>query len=223
MSITKLKELNEIYYDYWNYKGHCFSECHYNEKIKNIYINIPKNASTNIRAAIVNNEFCSLNLLKSNFFPNYESSVVVLRDPIERWISGITTYLNLYVADKNDLDSFLKGIKDNKWFFELLFEKITFDDHTEKQIYFLKPFDLSNCFYFYLDNMFEFRFSQFYLGEGIKINFNHEFKNIKTNDSVHKFFTEFLFDSKNAKYKERLKKHYAEDYELINSVTFYGH
>jgi len=219
--VSKLQSTKDVYYDYWNYRGYEYSQCHYNEKIKNVYINIPKNASTNVRHAMLDKEFCGINLLNSAFFPEHESATVVLRDPIERWISGITTYLDLYVA-KNDVGAFLYEIKNNKWFFELLFEKVTFDDHTEKQTYFLKPFDLSNCFYFYLDDMFEFRFTQFYLGEGIKLNFNHEFKNISSSNPVHSFFTEFLLDSRNLKYKEKLKAHFAEDYELINSVTFYG-
>jgi hypothetical protein len=222
MLINSHKTIQDLYYDYWNYKGHDYAGCHYHEKIKNIYINIPKNASTNIRTAIMNSNFTGMNTLQSKIFPEYDSAVVVLRDPIQRWISGITTYLNNYVIGLNQVGDFLKNLENNKCFMELLFERVSFDDHSEKQVYFLKPFDLSNSYFFYLDELFELRFSQFYAGEGVKIDFNHSNKNYNSRDPVHQFFTEFLADYKNQTYKEKLKKHFEEDYELINSVTFYG-
>jgi hypothetical protein len=112
MQINSLKNFNEIYYDYWNYKGHQYSQCHYNETLKNIYINIPKNASTNVRTAINNKGFYGVNLLESKSFPVYESAVVILRDPIKRWISGISTYLNLYHAQiKNSSEDFLIDLR----------------------------------------------------------------------------------------------------------------
>lgn len=226
MQINELKNCNEVYYDYWKVKGHRYSECHYNEKIKNIYINIPKNASTNIRTAIKDKGFCGANLVESKSFPVYESAVVVLRDPIKRWISGISTYLNLYHMEiKNSSEDFLNDIRNNgKWFFELLFERVAFDDHTEKQTYFLKPFDLSNAFYFYAEDMdlLEFKLKHFYLGEGLSIKFDPDMRNINKENPIHQFFTAFLFDSKNAKYKEKLLQYYKEDFDLINSVKFYG-
>lgn len=225
MSVNKLKPIEEIYYDYWNYKGYSYSECHYNEKIKNIYINIPKNASTNIRFAIEHQGFVGVNLLKSKSFPEYESAVVVLRDPVDRWISGITTYLSLNHAGHFLVDDFLNYIKTHgKWLLEILFERVSFDDHTERQVYFLKPFDLSNAYYFYasVNDRLEYQLTQFYQGEGIKLNFEHDIKNYRKHDPIHRFFTEFLFDSKNRNYKEKLINYYKEDYDLINSVRFYG-
>lgn len=226
MQITTLKNFNEIYYDYWYYKGHQYSECHYNEKLKNIYINIPKNASTNIRTAIKDKGFNGVNLIQSKSFPVYDSAVVVLRDPIKRWISGISTYLVLYhMQIKNSSEDFIKDLQNNgKWFFELLFEKVSFNDHTEKQTYFLKPFSLSNAFYFYAEDVdvLEFRLTHYYLGEGLKIEFDPARRNSNKENPIHEFFTEFLFDSKNAKYKEKLLQHYKEDLELINTVQFYG-
>jgi hypothetical protein len=226
MQINSLKNFNEIYYDYWNYKGHQYSQCHYNETLKNIYINIPKNASTNVRAAINNKGFYGVNLLESKSFPVYESAVVILRDPIKRWISGISTYLNLYhMQIKNSSEDFLPDLRNNgKWFFELLFERVSFDDHTEKQTYFLKPFDLSNAFYFYADDMdvLEYKLTHYYLGEGLNIKFDPDMRNINKENPIHQFFTEFLFDSKNAGYKEKLLQYYKEDVELINTVKFYG-
>lgn len=225
MQINKLKNVNELYYDYWDYKGHQYSECHYNEKLKNIYINIPKNASTNIRAAIKDKGFCSVNLINSKDFPVYESAVVVLRDPIERWISGIGTYLNMYHIQSNLYEDFFTHIRNNgKWFFELLFERVSFDDHTEKQTYFLKPFDLSNAFYFYAQdmNVLEHKLIHFYLGEGLNLRFDPNMRNINKKNPVHQFFTEFLFDSKNTKYKEKLLQYYKDDFEFIKTVKFYG-
>jgi|688.fasta_scaffold574623_1 hypothetical protein len=210
------------YYNYWQHKGHTYSECHWNENIQNIYVPIPKNASTNIRAAIKNSDFQSIVFLDKMQQLKPQSTVVVLRDPIDRWISGITTYLNLYVIKKNNVLNFLKEIKKDKNFLDLLFEKITFDDHTEKQIYFLQPFDKSQCTFFYIDDKIEFRLTQFYLGEGLKISFDKNHMNHRKNDPVHEFFTTFLFDAYNHNYMEKLKEHFREDYNLISQTKFYG-
>jgi hypothetical protein len=225
MLIDAHKSVTEIYYDYWDHKGHNYSECYYNEKIKNIYINIPKNASTNIKNAITNSDFSGINLLQHSFFPKYESAVVILRDPIDRWISGITTYLNHYHINEDSSDNFLNYAKFNhKWFFEILFERVSFDDHTEKQIYFLNPFDLSNAYFFYAQDydLLEYQLTQFYMGEGVQIKFSTAARNCRKQDPIHQFFTGFLFDSSNRKYKEKLVNYFKEDYKLINSINFYG-
>jgi hypothetical protein len=221
MLINCSKSAKEIYFDYWKYKGYNYGECHYNPGIKNIYINIPKNASTNIRQAISNANFLSTNVINSLVFPEYKSSVVVLRDPIERWVSGISTYLAVYYSTED----FLSNIQNNKWFLNLLFERISFDDHTEQQVFFLQPFNLTNAYFFLADNdssELEFRLTQFYLGEGVKINFDPAERNYRKDDLINKFFKEFLFDDKNRKFLEQLKKHFSDDYELIDSVQFYG-
>jgi hypothetical protein len=221
MLINCTKSAKEIYFDYWSYKGYHYGECHYNQSIKNIYINIPKNASTNTKQAILNANFLQDNIIKNTIFPNYESAVVILRDPIERWISGISTYLAVYF-DTSDL---LLNVENNKRFFDLLFERISFDDHTEQQVFFLQPFDLSNAYFFYADSdlsQLEYRLTQFYLGEGVKISFDSTARNYRKNDPICKFFKEFLFDSKNRKYLEQIKNHFESDYQLINAVKFYG-
>jgi hypothetical protein len=225
MLIDKLKSNRDIYYDYWAYRGYTYGECHYNKEIKNIYINIPKNASCNIRNAIVNSGLVGTNLLQSTIFPEYESVVVVLRDPVDRWISGITTYLNLGIAGEFLVDDLLQSLKNNnKWFFEILFDRVSFDDHSERQSYFLQPFDLSNAYYFYIENKdkLEYQLTQFYAGEGVQIKFEAWARNECKHDPIDQFFTAFLFDHKNKKYKDKLIDYFKDDYKIINSVKFYG-
>ena len=86
-----------------------------------MYVYIPKNASS----------WTKPNLRDWGWqFYNYhtdqlnKTAIVVLRDPVERWLSGIAEYFALYQNTTNDL-------VDNKSLQQIIFDRITFDDHTE--------------------------------------------------------------------------------------------
>jgi hypothetical protein len=100
---------------------------------KHFYLNIPKNAST-----------FTTNLLKANGWnywnmahQDYENIIIILRNPIERWISGVATYLCLYMLGYGyGSDHFVKDY--NQLVERLIFDNIIFDDHTAPQSIFVK-------------------------------------------------------------------------------------
>lgn len=111
---------------------------------KTFVLNIPKNASTYIT-----------NILKTNGWDYSDVShivneqkhkvkaVVVLRDPIDRWISGFATYCASYILGYGyGSDHFVEDY--NCLTERIIFDNLVFDDHTEPQSTFVNQ--LSNQF-----------------------------------------------------------------------------
>jgi len=195
----------------WQYKGHCYGECMSHWDSAYMYVHIPKNASS----------WTKPNLKDFGWeFYNYHAdqldkhALVVLRDPVERWVSGIAEYFTLY---HNNFNTWTSDV------FDLVFDRITFDDHTERQVKFLHGLDTDNCTFFDFDN-YRLNFSVW-----IKENYGdnkydrYEFQHVSEHSPERKRFKEiFNRELQNSKYLEQIKNHYAKDYELINSIKYYG-
>jgi hypothetical protein len=74
---------------------------------------------------------------------NSKQIIVILRNPVTRWVSGIIQYLYgelSYETISNEVS-------------DIIFSKIEFDDHTAPQTDFLVGIDdyLSKCIFFYCD------------------------------------------------------------------------
>ena len=67
-----------------------------------------------------------------------------LRDPVDRWVAGISEYLDRYWNNDNDIkcQATLKLIQD----------RVIFDDHTEVQHYFYSVFPHNSMTFFRYDN-----------------------------------------------------------------------
>lgn len=100
---------------------------------KYFYLNIPKNAST-----------FTTNLLKANGWDYWNLSngefrhvIVVLRNPIERWISGFATYACSWLLGTGyGSDHFVEDY--NSLTERLIFDNVVFDDHTAPQSLFTR-------------------------------------------------------------------------------------
>lgn len=225
------KSDNKIKLDWnrlWSNRGHTLGEGMVSPDRKYFYLNIPKNSSSFIKKCL-----SSLNWEFSNVNDHPNARVIVaLREPIKRWTSGISEYLLMYHT--NDIDSvaepfnygFLPLIGD-KMGVSLLFGRITFDDHTERQSLFLKDIDLNRCIWLYVDKDFSKMFSQllnelgyqntFYQAEKENSTDNEdEYRKKKLNETI-KFIIE------HDEFKEyNLKQWFWCDQELIDTVKFYG-
>jgi hypothetical protein len=201
---------------YWSHQYHEFGQCHANLDRDFIYVNIPKNASSWTKQQLE-----ALDFTQQNYYVNNLSdhpAVVVLRDPVDRWISGIAEYFTRYYHRNSPADL-------NSFTIDIIFNHITFDPHTEKQLYFIQDLDPSKIVYFWFDDDYRRQFGKFLTEQGIR--------NTATDSepawwSGHnpvkqaewkEFFQQQL--KNNSKYQDQIHRHFNQDYELIESANFY--
>jgi hypothetical protein len=178
-----------------------------------MYVYIPKNASSWTKPNLIDWGWEFYNFHTDNL---NKHALVILRDPVERWVSGIAEYLALYHTDMQAP------------FYEterLIFDRITFDDHTEKQVKFLEGIDTDNCTFMMCDGKYRENFSKFiaeHLGDNKyhKYEYQHVSENCPTRSRFKRVFQTLV--NNNPKYLERIKHHFADDYELIKQVKFYA-
>ena len=197
----------------WASKGHIQGECMSHWDSPYMYVYIPKNASS----------WTKPNLQDHGWeFYNYKTdqldkhALVVLRDPVDRWLSGIAECMTLYhpTFDFRDPESV-----------ELVFDRVTFDDHTERQVYFLDGLDTSNTTFFWCDESYRQKFSHF-MAENYGPNKydRYEYQHVSENSPERKKFKRIFREAieKNSKYLDQLRSYFDQDYKLIERVKFYG-
>jgi hypothetical protein len=207
--------INGNFYGYWEQKGHKFGVCMTRKDIDVMYVNIPKNATS----------WTKPNLMDFGWeFYNYHDeglnkhALVVLRDPVDRWISGIAEYFTLYYSDAIESTW-------SKSMFDIIFDRVAFDDHTEKQIQFLHGLDTVRCTFMWFDETYRSNFSHFMKDlTGLPNRYHrYDYQHVSENDPVRKKFKEIFRNemATNPKRLDSIKQYYAEDYKLIDLVTFY--
>lgn len=200
--------------NYHQARGHIFGECWSHPNIDLMYVNIPKNATSWTKVALISHQWECYNYHLDNLY--HKKPLVVLRDPIDRWVSGIAEFFYLYHRDLST-DSFNSTVCD------IIFDKVAFDDHTERQTYFLEGLDPENCVYFMFDNNYQPLFSQFLSGHGISNTFTDiEKKHVSDLEPVRRNFKKFFKDKlTEPNYLNQIKSYFEPDYQLIDSVKFY--
>ena len=172
------------------------------------YVPIPKNASKFANKYFRNQARWHRHLNFLNM-KNDKKFIVFLREPLERWVSGMTEYIFRYYRHID--------IKNPNYFIN----KKVFDEHTEFQSYFLEGIDLSNCIFFRVDNFLQENLQDF-MKRNVK-----EFRNIKPaiipeispiKENMKTILRSFLEERK---YAEPLEKFYQKDYDLYNNVNYY--
>ena len=95
--------------------------------LKYAWINIPKNASSFVQKALDDNKWNDVpdDLINSIAESPNIKKLVVLRDPVERWISG---FAECWADHDNILD-----LLDSDVFFDTVQKNPVYDDHTEYQ------------------------------------------------------------------------------------------
>lgn len=207
--IIDYNDLNE-----WQHKGHEYGTCMSKPGTDLMYVNIPKNASSWTKP--------NLNDWGWEFF-NYHTdkldkhAMIVLRDPVDRWLSGIAEYLTLYHP----------AFGNGEWTehnFDLIFDRICFDDHTEQQVKFIQGLDTDNCTFFMFGDMYRENFHKFLTERDMPNKYErYDYQHVSDRDPVRRNFKElFKAQLQNSKYLEQVKQYFKADYELINQVKFYG-
>lgn len=202
--------------DDWKNKGHAFGECMSHVDSAFMYVYIPKNASSWTKPNLKDWGWEFYNYHEDLQIKN-KKAIVVLRDPLERWISGIAEYLYLHHYDTNVWEI-------NNHMINLIFDRVVFDDHTERQINFLHGLDRGNCVFFKCDENYRKNFSDF-LNENNMPNeyYKYDFQHVSANSRIRNEFKNLFQQQieKHSKYREAIEWYFKKDYDLYFNVEFY--
>lgn len=189
--------------DRWAHLGHRRGECWVDTSARTTYVHIPKNASSYIKGCLLStNQWQHSDSLVQN-----EKYLVALRDPVDRWLSGIAQYQ----VNSNQFNLSINEI----------FDTITFDDHTEQQIYFLEGVNLLACDFIWVDDGLTARLNKWFT-EKYSITIDHLPK-YNTSEGVKLEIKQRLINAidQDPELLLKLKEHFAIDYQLIERVKFY--
>lgn len=179
------------------------------------FLSIPKNASVFISSVLRQNnwQFSDLSVYHgTNVF-------CIIRDPIERWVSGMATYISANLLGENyGSEMFINDY--NELVERLIFDNIVFDDHTTPQIEFVNLVPYNKHIEFFLadkdkllNNLSEYVDCELKYDLSVT-NENASKNNFDTNNLVN-FFKKILTE----KYMDKLKTTYRLDYLLLQAVT----
>ena len=195
----------------WHGKGHVWGECMADPHSDLMYVYIPKNATSWTKPNLRDWRWEFYNYKTDNL---NKHAVIALRDPVERWNSGIAEYFACYYPHFkfNDIETI-----------EMIFERVTFDDHTDRQINFIDGLDTDNCTFLYCDDAYSRNFGAFIKDHyGPNRYENYTRQHVSNDDPIRKRFKEiFAYYLKDPKYLKKVKDHFKVDYELIEQVTFF--
>ena len=134
---------------------------------------------------------------------NKRKYLVILRDPIDRWISGFSTYLSI-----NNID--VKTIDHKYW--KIFKDVVVFDGHTLPQYKHLIPIKLENIIAIDFDRVRDGSLLKIFRTAG----YNREIPHLNSsndNDVKTKIFLRNMIDE-DLVFKNRLYKEYEKDYWL---------
>ena len=181
-----------------------------------VYLNIPKNASSFIKAAWDPSE--SRNILKDQF-PEDTEYVISIRDPFERWISGFA----------QDQIGNTDEHKVKQW--EDVIENIDRDhnEHLRPQVSFFQDLELKHITYFLVNDNLEQNIKHWAKGrvdideQKLYNGFNLNQYNQSVNDPekmkvINWLRLEISLDPSR---KQTIQEFYQDDYKFIQNTNFY--
>jgi hypothetical protein len=201
--------------------------------VKNTYmiVCIPKNASTWLGSTLkVKGQ------ITKSF--NIHNKVCILRDPIERWLSGVAQYLSSEpgkrTRNKAQVLDFFISAKEGVTSTGLQVNAVGpngsegLDNHTIPQNRFVSKFisksDESSTTWFYLDDQFTENFYTWASNNKITIPRYEKKINVSERDPIKSDLVKYYRDLINqySFLKNKIKYFYQEDFDLIERVNFYG-
>lgn len=188
--------------------GACYSKPGDTEGLT--YVHIPKNASSFTRDKVTNAGFELGNYHNERKYRN--PVIAILRDPVDRWISGALEYLVKQFPDP------AVTLNNEKF----VFTKFEYDEHTARQTKFLHGLDTDNITFFrcdvnYKNNLFEF----FKNSHSIVLDSKYSWRNATHESPVKRELKPLLIEKINQGYRDSLNEYLQPDYKLIESVKFY--
>lgn len=156
---------------------------------------------------------------------------VVLRDPLERWISGAVSYYiqdnEINKFDVNESVKFFDSLIKDKNYLSLtatnyLIEKLSYDFHGLPQVWHLYPVNVKNIDFFWMDNKLGDHLNHYLRDHNVQNNMNNKKINESNkNNLVYNFFKNFVLHPDNLKYKQKILLNLSYDYQLQSLINFY--
>lgn len=184
-----------------------------------VYIPIPKNSSSYIGQILLKNGWKIDNFLITDL--NKKKIIVLLRNPTDRWLSGMAQYMCSTLLKNGRTSSDIV----NNWnsvIQDLIFDQVIFDDHTEKQVYFINSIPRENCIFFDSVKQPEQTIKNYLVSQGIDLNVDIDLDRNQTQGNEHKqLLVNFLRSQliENPNLANTLTNTYQEDYKLWNAIT----
>jgi hypothetical protein len=202
-----------------------------------LYVPIPKNYSNWIKYHLQQACYKLYNYYDQGFDADKHMALIVLRDPIDRWISAMGQIL---VGNDFGHHMHVDSIDWNK-----ITATILRNNHTQPQHEFFANIPMENIIWFRCDNDFEYRFTHYLETHGINIevmppeldvdnvfnvtkkvpskviggtHFGKKFE-IPAQQTIVEKITSVL--KQNPEYCDRIKNLYQKDFELFNTVPYY--
>lgn len=195
-------------------------------------VNIPKNASSYLLDWSNHHGWTAAEISNTDYPQKLQQVIVVLRDPMQRWISGIAQYLTGYVLNVTgayswdtgpgpddqqiSADEFIKEY--NQVVERLLFDNLArFDDHVWPQCEFFQ--DLLPHVprkFFYIDQNLDSNISD-HLGFSLIPGLDRNHKDTNPDTSKIQQFIQARLNTR-PELVERVRRAYAQDYKIIQQV-----
>jgi hypothetical protein len=188
---------------------------------KNFFLGIPKNASTYLSNTLLANGWHYHTLGDDS--DKIEHAMVILKDPVDRWVSGVATYITSWILGPGyGSDHFVQEY--NNLSERLLFETLILDDHTTPQVRFIKQLEQllpdTPVTYFKLD-----RYVIDNMGACISqpLTIAPVESNVSEDHYDQQVITKFIKNRLLADFtlKAKVVARFQEDYDFINQTQFY--
>lgn len=161
--------------------------------------------------------------------------LLLLRDPYERYLSGLAEDIDRYLSINNEKQKFFKNLLDNNFFFDFfdfLFDAkiFTVEDHTQLQTKaierIIQEVGIDNLVFIKITDRLGDNLNLFLKGENCVSDFSNKKMNQKTRSDrllmIRDVIERYFYDGKNQKRKDKLLEYLQPDYTLINSVNFFN-
>lgn len=189
---------------------------------KTFVLNIPKNASTYVTNVLSANGWDYSDVSRVvNELDHPVKCVILLRDPIERWVSGFATYCCSYVLGyAYGSEYFVRDY--NELSERLIFDNLKFDDHTEPQVTFVNQ--LHGQFqkeYLLIDSNREQLIKNISDITGIQLIIPQVNANASEDNYDAKTISKFMHSRLTPELRAKIVIGYHQDYELLKQVLSY--
>jgi hypothetical protein len=189
-----------------------------------IYVNIPKNASSWVSLQF--NQGVNHDAENINYYDIVDLTqcrfIVVLRDPLDRWVAGMT---QMIYTEPCQLFDQVNNMHIDTFDWELVMEKIEYDNHTQKQVDFIYNIPRNQIVWLKFDDQLKDNFINLMLSYGCDVEIKKSDKdNITPKHSTkHSVLNKIVSKlDQHPEYRQKIIDHYHKDYDLFNTVSFYN-